>query len=403
MIYKYSGIDANGKKIASKLEANSYDEAKKRLRAKKVVYKYLKEESFSFSKYNFKRVYAIKLSELSYLSRDISLYLRAGISLVKAVELSLNQYNTNKRIKLFLQSIKTSLDEGKNFYLSLENQTIIKLPSFYKQSIKVSEDNGILDDVLLELSIFLKNQDRINKQIQGAFAYPLFIIVVSVFMVGFMISYVVPKITSIFTQLHQELPTATKIVITVGGWMSVHWMAALVGFLAFIVFVKLLLKYNAKIKYIFDNALLHIPFFGKIVENVELGRFTYISSILLKSGVPFVQSVNLSSKILKNSVIVTSFEEASNRVVEGTKFSKALLKGRYVPNVSFVQAVALGEETSEISPILHNLSELYFEENRDKLEIFLSILEPVLMLVVGGIIGFIVTAMLLPIFSINIQ
>ncbi len=403
MIYKYSGVNKNGKKVSSKVEAASLEEAKRKLKAQNIIYKSIKEESFSFKFLNFKRTYTIKPSELSSLSRDLSLYLRSGISLVNAVNLSLNQYSSNKKMKLFLQSIKSSLDEGKNFYHALDTQSAIKLPNFYKQSIKVSEDSGILDEVLLELAKFLKNQDRINKQIQGAFAYPAFIFVVSVLMVGFMITYIVPKITSIFDQMDQELPAVTKFVVGLGEWLSQHWVLALVVFFIFIALFKLLLRFNKSFKYIFDKFMLKIPFFGKIIENTELGRFTYISSILLKSGVPFVQTVNLGSKILKNSVITKAFEDASKKVVEGSRLSKALTKGDYVPDISFVQAIALGEETSEVSPILHNLSELYFEENQDKLNIFLSLLEPLLMLLVGGVIGFIITAMLLPIFSMNIQ
>ncbi len=401
MIFKYSGVDKKGKKVKSKLEAGSLEEAKSRLKAQKIIYKNIKEEKGNF--FNFKKTYSIKPSELSSLSRDFSLYLRSGISLVNAVNLSLNQYSSNKKMKLFLQSIKTSLDEGKNFYQSLEAQSAIKLPNFYKQSIKVSEDSGILDEVLLELARFLKNQDRINKQISGAMAYPLFILVVSILIVGFMITYVVPKITTVFAQMNQELPLITKIVVSVGSWLSQHWVVTLGVFIGIILFFKFLLVFSKGFKYGFDKMLLKLPFFGKIIENTELGRFTYISSILLKSGVPFVQTVNLSTKILKNSVIIKSFEDASKKVVEGSRLSQALAKGTYVPDISFVQAIALGEETSEVSAILHNLSELYFEENQDKLNVFLSLLEPFLMLVVGGLIGFIVTAMLLPIFSINIQ
>lgn len=404
MVYKYVGVNESGKKVSAKLEATSIEDAKRRLKAQKIIYKSIKEETFSFFKFfKFKRTYSISSSELANISRDFSIYLRSGISLVNAVNLSLNQYKNSKKLTLFLQSIKTSLDEGKNFYYSLENQTAIKLPSFYKQSIKVSEDSGILDEVLLELSIFLKNQDRVNKQIQGAFAYPIFILIISVLMVGFMLSYVVPKITAIFKQMDQELPKVTQVVVSVGTWLANHWMLALGIFFSIIIVVKLLLYFNKKFRYGFHYLLLKIPFFGNIIQNTELGRFTYIASILLRSGVPFVQTVNLGAKILKNSVIQGAFEGASKKVVEGSRLSKALMKGSYVPDISFVQAIALGEETSEVSPILKNLSELYFEENKDKLAIFLALLEPLLMLFVGGTIGFIVTAMLLPIFSINIQ
>jgi general secretion pathway protein F/type IV pilus assembly protein PilC len=149
--------------------------------------------------------------------------------------------------------------------------------------------------------------------------------------------------------------------------------------------------------------MLKIPLFGNLTESSELARFSYISSVLIRSGVPFVQTINLAAKILKNSVIKETFEKASKKVVEGGKLSTALHNANYPINSSFVQAIALGEETSEVSAILQNLSELYFEENKDKINMLLSLLEPVLMLFVGGTIGFIVTAMLLPIFSMNIQ
>jgi len=125
-------------------------------------------------------------------------------------------------------------------------------------------------------------------------------------------------------------------------------------------------------------------------------------SLLLKSGIPIVQAINLSANILKNSVIKDIFLQASAKVVEGKKLSLSLTNMPYVVNDSFIQAIALAEETSEVEDVMKNLSELYFEENHDKVTILLSLLEPVLMLFVGGVIGFIVTAMLLPIFSMNI-
>ena len=128
-----------------------------------------------------------------------------------------------------------------------------------------------------------------------------------------------------------------------------------------------------------------------------------MSSVLLKSGLPFVQAITLSARILKNSVISNIFQNSANKVVEGAKLSNSLNNQNYKLQKSFVQSIALGEETSELQNILSNLSELYFEENKDRVSIFLSLLEPFLMLFVGGIVGFIISAMLLPIFSLNIN
>lgn len=404
MIFRYHGLDGKGSKVKGAIEATDLDDAKKRLRAQQIYYtKLTQEREKSLGNLTlFARKRQLNSNELSVLSRDLSIYIKAGISIVNALKLAKNQYAKNKKVSLFLSTVITLLDEGKSFYQALESQSVVTLPEFYKQSIRVSEDSGIMQEVLLELSIFLKEQARINKQIQGAFAYPGFIIVVSLFMVGFMITYVVPKITGIFDQLGQELPGITKFVIALGDFFTQHWMGMFVSITAAVVTFSLLMKFHHGFRYGVHLFMLKIPFFGGIVQSSELGRFSYISSVLIRSGVPFVQTAKLAANILKNSVLKEKFLGASKRVVEGQKFSAALMKGGYAVDPSFVQAIALGEETSEVPAILANLSELYFEENRDKVNLFLSLLEPMLMLFVGGVIGFIVAAMLLPIFSMNI-
>ncbi|MEA3523356.1 MAG: type II secretion system F family protein [Campylobacterota bacterium] len=404
MVFKYKGLLSDGSKSKGLIEADHLEDAKKRLRAKQIYYTSVSEENSTvFSNISLKRKKTIKSKELATMSRDLSIYLKAGISIVNALRLAQNQYVQNKTLSSFIATIITHLDEGKSFHQALETQSILNLPDFYKQSIKVSENSGIMQEVLLELSVFLKEQDRVNKQIQNAFAYPGFIIVVSLFMVAFMITFVVPKITSIFEQLGQELPGITQFVINLGDFFTEHWMIMAIAITIFVTSFSLLMKFNPKFKYAVDLFMLKIPFFGPIIQTSELGRFSYISSVLIRSGVPFVQTANLAANIVKNSVIKRKFTDAAQRVVEGSKFSNALLKGGgYKIDTSFVQAIALGEETSEVSSILQNLSDLYFEDNKDKIALFLSLLEPALMLVVGGIIGFIVSAMLLPIFSMNI-
>jgi len=404
LIFRYHGLDGKGSKVKGAIEAFDLEDAKKRLRAQQIYYtKLVRERERAVGSFSpFVRRRQLNSNELSVLSRDLSIYIKAGISIVNALKLAKNQYAKNKKIALFLTTVITLLDEGKSFYQALDSQSVVTLPEFYKQSIRVSEDSGIMQEVLLELSVFLKEQARINKQIQGAFAYPGFIIIVSLFMVGFMITYVVPKITGIFDQLGQELPGITKFVIALGDFFTQHWIGMFATVTAAVIAFSVMMKFHHGFRYSVHLFMLKLPFFGGIAQSSELGRFSYISSVLIRSGVPFVQTVKLAANILKNTVLKEKFLAASKRVVEGQKFSAALMKGGYAVDPSFVQAIALGEETSEVPAILANLSELYFEENRDKVNLLLSLLEPMLMLFVGGVIGFIVTAMLLPIFSMNL-
>ncbi len=404
MLYKYNGFNTSGLKVKSQIEALSLSEAKTKLKAKGILYTSIKEDTFNFGNISFKRSKKLDLSTLSYLSRDLSIYLNSGITLISSINLLKQRYNNNKSLFTFFDTIKTYLDEGKTFYDALDAQKAIRLPDFYKQSIKVSESGGLLESILLELSVFLKQQDRIRKQVTSALAYPMFILFVSFFMVGFMLSFIVPKITVIFTQLDQELPPATNLVIALGDFFSNNYGYIILAFISVISTFLFLLKKSKTFKYGFDKFLLKVPFFSTLIEHGELARFSYMNSILIKSGVPIVQSINLSANILKNSVIKKVFVNASKSVVEGKRLSVLLSTNKiYKLDESFIHSIAIGEDTSRLSEILSNLATLYNESNKDKTDIFLALLEPLFMLFVGVVIGFIVIAMLLPIFSMNLS
>jgi general secretion pathway protein F/type IV pilus assembly protein PilC len=153
MIYRYIGIDSNGKKIKDKIEASNINEAKSKLKANGIIYSSIKEEKSSlFEGISLKRRYSIHPKELSSLSRELAIYIKSGISIVQALKIVQGHYGNNKKVLLFLNAVSTLLDEGESFYSALSKQKIANLPEFYKQSIKVSEDGGILDEVLLELS-----------------------------------------------------------------------------------------------------------------------------------------------------------------------------------------------------------------------------------------------------------
>lgn len=404
MIFKYKGIDSTGKKVKEKLEAFSLEEAKSKIKAKNIIYQSIEEDSPSiFENIDFTRKYKISAKELSALSRELSMYIRSGITIVSALKIIQSHYEKNKKMKLFLVTVSTHLDEGKDFYTALETQSVIELPEFFKHSIKVSENGGLLDDVLMELSRFLQEQDKINKEIKSALSYPIFMIVISLLMISFMLTFVVPQITGIFESMDQELPTPTIVVIAIGDFFSNNFTSILGLIFLLIVFFSIMMQKSYSFKYGVHRLLLRMPLFGEIIQKSELGRFAYMASLLTRSGVPFVQTVNLSANILNNLVIKELFTDASKTVVEGKLLSKALNDSKTKIDYAFIQSIALGEETSEVENVLTNMSELYFEENRDKISTLLTLLEPALMLFVGGSIGFIVAAMLLPIFSMSIQ
>ena len=403
MIFSYKGMDSKGESVKSLIEASSLEEAKEKLKNQGILYQIIEEESpslFGNALLNFK--YKISPKELSVFSRELAIYMRAGISVVNALKVMREHYAHHKKMHLFLEAISTHLDEGKNFYTALASQSVIVLPEFYKHSIRVSESSGILDEVLFELSRFLTEQDRISKEVRRAFSYPLFMIGISLLMVGFMLAFIVPQITAIFVHMDQELPAITQFVIGAGEFFNRNYLLIFAAVALFGAAFSALMRYSPGFRFAVHTLELKIPLFGRIVLRSELGRFAYISSLLIRSGIPFVQTIKMSSNILNNSVLQKLFEEAAKKVVEGKRLSLALGESKSIIDPAFTGAIALGEETSQMELVFINISQLNFEENKDTIALLLSLLEPILMLFVGGIIGFIVAAMLLPVFSMSI-
>ncbi len=402
MIFKYVGYDKNGSKVKARIEATTLEDAKKRLKVKGIIYESLKESKESFlDKIDFHSSSNISATELSQLTRNLAIYLKSGIAIVNVIRLAKTQYEGTPLIYDFLNSLQTSMDEGNSFYHALDTQKIITLPTFFKQSIKVAEESGALSEVMFEMARFIAEQDKVTKKVKQALVYPSFIVILSIMMVAFMLTTIVPKITAMFTQLHQELPLVTKIVIASGDFLGKYWL-----FIAIVILIgagtfAFLKKTSESFVYWWDSFLLKLPLFGNIIKTFELARFSYIASVLSKSGVTFVHAVKFASNVIDNKVIKKEFEKAVKDVVEGKKFSSSIAKyGKHIDK-SFIQAIALAEETSEVQTVMQNMAELYFEENANKIDLFLSLLEPALILFVGVTIGVIVVAMLLPIFSMD--
>lgn len=402
MFFKYKGYEQNGTRIKGLIEAVNLDEAKAKIKAKNIFLLFIEDaqpRSWKWSKFSTK----IQDDELAKLSKNISIYLQSGISLMSALELLKNTYESKKMV-LFLDDVIVSLRGGNTLFNSFMNQKYFVLPEFYLQSIKIAETSGSLEQVLSELSQYLYEQYKLTKQIQTSLIYPIFIIFVSLSMVTFMLMFIVPKITEIFVKNQQELPLITKIVIAVGDFVGSYIQIILVGLLVFVMGIVWGYKQGGIFKEKIDLLTLKIPFFGKVIEYNQLSKFCYVNSVLIRSSIPIVRGMQLSANILTNAVMQKLFVEATKKVVEGDLLSKTLIKldGIYKLDKSFIQALSIGEESSELAQMLDGLKQFYNEQNKERTALFLSFLEPVMMLLVGGMIGVIVLAMLLPIFGMNI-
>ena len=396
MKYKYTAFDKHGKKIKGTTEASSIKEAKTKLKDLIILdIKPVKSFNLSFSS-------KVSKKELSKLFNVLGLYLKASIPIVTAINLTKNQTENVKLVK-FLDYLQSSIKEGQTFHSAIETQKLVKIPKYIISSVKVGEESGKLDIVLIEMSKFLKDEEKLSSKTTQALIYPLFIVTVSVFLVSFMLTTVVPKIVKVFENLDQKLPTITQIVISSGNFLKENYIFLLTTVLMLSILISFLYKKNSKFRYFTHNIALKIPILKKIIISKELGRFSYLTYILTSSGVNYITAINLSTNTIENEKIKEIFQKALNDVIEGKKLSVSLAKAGFDFDKSFLQAIALAEETSEVSEILKNISEIYFEENESRINILLSMLEPMLIVIIGAAIGFIVTALLLPMFSMNLM
>jgi len=401
MLYKYKGITKNGKNISGTIEASSEDEAKQKLKSQGIFYKELKTtKEITFKNFSKREMPGPLLSSFA---KELSSYLNSGMAILTAIRLIEDQHKKEKKYASFLASLRTMIEEGKSLYHALNSQSVYSMPDFFLQSINVAGQSGKMVPVLIQMGNFFSTQAKIKKQVGNALAYPMFIFIVAIGMVGFLITFVVPKITGIFKDTGQELPPITQFVLNISDFLSNHYISLILGIIGVIILFKLSYNYIYSFKKIYDSFVLKIPVIGSLIQNHELGRFSYILSLMLESGVSYAHAVKLATTTFNNVAFKETFEEASHRVIEGNKLSHALQRGRGVkPKRNFMQGLALGEESSEVAQILSNIAILYQEENDDKLKLLLSLLEPFMMLFIGGIVGIIVSAMLLPIFSMNL-
>jgi general secretion pathway protein F/type IV pilus assembly protein PilC len=401
MLFKYRGIDQLGKRVKGSINATNIQEAKERLRSQSIYYDKLTATKELSLEALSKREMSGEM--LSSFSKELSSYLNSGMTVITSIKLLENQHEDEKRYSDFLGAIKSMIDEGRSLFVALNTQKVYSLPDFFLQSINIAGQSGKMVGVLTNMGNFFSAQSKVKKQVGNAMAYPLFIFTVAIGMSGFLITFVVPKITGIFEDTGQELPPITQFVLGISDFLSNHYIALLVGVVMVVALFKLSYKKIYSFKKSMDRLLLKLPVIGTLIQNYELGRFSYILSLMLNSGVAYAHGVKLASTTFSNTALRELFDNASQRVLEGNRLSNALQLARGVKlKRNFMQSLALGEESSEVAHILENIAKLYNEENEDRLKLLLSLLEPFMMLFIGLIVGVIVSAMLLPIFSMSL-
>ncbi|MBI5665625.1 MAG: type II secretion system F family protein [Nitrospirae bacterium] len=385
-VFKYRGYNQNGAASEGLIEADGQKDASVKLKSKGIFPKEITESLPSG-----KKLFTRKHSPLTLanITRRLSTLLSAGVPLVEAISaLSSEQKGEWRNI---LTDLKDRLAGGSSFSRAMQAYPAI-FPDFYTGMIAAGESSGKLTEVLLKLADYLESELNIKNKITTALVYPAFMAVVSIGIVLFLFTFVIPKITKIFEETSVSLPIVTIILIWISTALKNFWWLIL-GLAAGAVFLFRRIKRTNRA--LIDSILLKEP--TGILMGLYMLRFSMTMGFLLSGGLPILKAMQLTSKATGNIVLENKIMTAQTRVSQGAKLSSSL-EG-FPPTL--LQLISTGEQTGKLPEVLQKTSESYESEFDRKLQRAISLLEPVMILVMGLVVGFIVVSVLLPIFEMN--
>jgi len=336
--------------------------------------------------------------DIDVFTRQIASLIRAGVPVLRALSIIVSQ-TESRPLKAVVEDLSAQIRDGRMLSESMSKYPRV-FNGLYISMIKAGEKGGALDEVLYRLADYREKEDELRRKIQAAAAYPLFVMAVGIVSVFVMLTFFLPKLMAIFTDMSQ-LPLPTRMLKQASDFMSANWIWAVIA-LVFIAAVFSRSKPGGKKKMAFDAVKLHIPFIRKFVRNVEISRFARTLGLLLKNGISVHESLQLAAGTLDNELLRAQLESARDDLLnKGQTLSASLKKINLFP-VFAVNMIAVGEESGKLEESLAEIANVYEREVEQSIKIMTALLEPVLILAVGAVVGFIVFAMLLPIFSIGL-
>jgi general secretion pathway protein F len=272
-------------------------------------------------------------------------------------------------------------------------------PMLYRTTVGAGEQSGHLDLVLERLADYTEFIQQIRQKVLLAVLYPIILSVVAIFVVGALLTYVVPKIVDVFENLHQELPVLTRGLIQVSGFLRAYGLLLLVGLVALAIVFRLLLRREG-VRLRFDRTLFRVPLLARFSRSMNAARFARTFSILTASGVPVLEGMHISAQVIGNLAMRQAVVEAASRVREGSSVHKMLAKSGYFPPIT-IHLIASGEASAKLEEMLERAAVNQEREVETLISTLMGIFEPMLILLMGGVVLIIVLAILLPIFDLN--
>jgi len=400
-VYEYKGVTAQGKKVSGSQDGESLKTVKTRLKKEGVVVLEISEGSaaraarrgtVSLSFGN-----RVKLVDLANATRQLATLLSSGLPLMEALSVLVEQ-EESKALKGALSSVRDSVREGASLADALKANPKA-FSQLYINMVSAGEASGTLEITLDRLSDFLDEQVRFRGKILAALAYPAFMTIIGIGMLFFIFSFVMPRVVGMFEDMKQQLPFITIMLLTTVRFVSSYWWAILIALGAAVYYAKKHINTPAG-REMLDARLLRLPVFGGLIRMIAVSRFTRTLGTLLQSGVPALTALDIVKSVVGNSVLANAVQKARENVREGEPIADPLRRSGLFPPV-VVQMVAVGEKSGELEKMLLKISDSFDRTVETRITGLMALMEPVIILAMGLVIGFVVIAIMLPMLEMS--
>lgn len=343
----------------------------------------------------------LKLSsrQITLFSRQLSSLLKSGVPILESLNI-ISEQSESRRLKEILQHLHNAIRNGAAFSTALTEHNQIFSP-LYIALVRTGEDAGRLAEALLRIADYRARQEQMYSRFRMALAYPILMLLVGIGTVVFMLTFVMPRLLRIFVSIGQELPLPTRILISLSDGLRYGWFWLVVIIAVIIGIFKRELKTEGG-RLSLSIFQLHLPIFGKFILKAELARFSRTMEMLIKNGITILKAIDLAVPVLENEVLKSQLRKSYHQLEQGGSFGYSLKNTKIFP-VFMSNLLIVGEKSGKIDEAFAEVANSYERDTDESLRIFASLLEPLLILGMGLVVGFIVMAMLLPIFELNVM
>jgi len=339
----------------------------------------------------------VKTKEIVVMTRQLSTLIDAGLPLLRCINVLIAQLKASK-MRDILREISADIQGGSTFAEGLSKHPK-QFDRLYVNMVRAGEVGGMLEVVLQRLAIFMERRQALKRKVRSALIYPIAVILIATGIVAFLLAKVVPVFAEIFEEFDADLPAPTQFLVSAGDFVLYKWWLILTIVCWIIIIIKLMMR-SKQVKHVFDRVILRFPLVGDLIVKVSVARFSRTLGTLITSGVPILQALKITRETISNEVVQVAVDNVYDSVQDGGTIAAPLDASKVFPPM-VVNMIDVGEETGALDSMLIKVADIYDAEVEAAVEAMLSLLEPAIILILGGIIGFIVISLYLPIFSLG--